>query len=402
MKPVIYGCVGIGGYGIEVTDYILKESQKDNSFVCLGAVCDPALADHAKRVEYLRDKGVTVLSSFDELLALPLDAVWLPVPIHLHRPFLEKSLLAGRATLCEKPAAGCVQDIDAMIAARDRSGLPVAVGFQDVYRPDMRQLKRQLMAGMIGQIRSATVTASWPRSDQYYSRNDWAGKLKKGDVWVLDSPANNALAHQIHLVLFLLGEDLFTSAQPVAVEAELYRVNPIENYDTCSLRITTQSGVSVLVMFTHSSQQRIDPRITMKGSQGEAALDVNRELCWSDKDGEHRQPLKWGNCVNGFAQWLRGQHDEPVATLEMARAHTVVVNGVSEASVVRDVPEAFVQTEPVKAGGTVRYIPGIENVFEQCAASNRMLHESGLVQWSAPAGQMDVRSYSRFSGPKVR
>src|SRR5829696_1805709 len=81
--------------------------------------------------------------SYAELLDLPIDAVWLPLPIHLHRPYTERALAAGKAVLCEKPAAGCVDDVDAMIAARDASGRGVLIGFQDVYQPCVIQLKRR-------------------------------------------------------------------------------------------------------------------------------------------------------------------------------------------------------------------------------------------------------------------
>ncbi len=37
--------------------------------------------------------------------------------------------------MLEKPAAGTVQEVDALIAARDRAALPVLVGFQDIFDP---------------------------------------------------------------------------------------------------------------------------------------------------------------------------------------------------------------------------------------------------------------------------
>src|SRR5581483_895161 len=101
----------------------------------LAAVCDPALERFGARVRDLASRGVTIAKSFDQLLACDIEAVWLPLPIDLHRPYTENALAAGRAVMCEKPAAGSVDDVDAMIEARDRSRLPVIVGFQDIYQP---------------------------------------------------------------------------------------------------------------------------------------------------------------------------------------------------------------------------------------------------------------------------
>jgi len=84
-------------------------------------------------------------------------------------------------------------------------------------------LKRDLLDGRYGRpLRLATLCA-WPRDRAYYRRNSWAGRLRDGDsgAWVLDSPANNAMAHFLHNALFLLGPAMTHSALPAAVTAEL-------------------------------------------------------------------------------------------------------------------------------------------------------------------------------------
>ena len=56
-----------------------------------------------------------------------------------------------------------------------------------------------------------------PYPSDYYERNNWAGKLKVGDRWVLDSPLNNALSHYLHLLLFLAGSSQNLTARPLGV-----------------------------------------------------------------------------------------------------------------------------------------------------------------------------------------
>ena len=92
-------------------------------------------------------RAFPVFARWEDLLAHPAEAVWLPLPIPLHRPYTEQALAAGKAVLCEKPAAGCVQDLDAMQDAQSRAGLPVAIGFQDIYEPTTLALKRALLDG---------------------------------------------------------------------------------------------------------------------------------------------------------------------------------------------------------------------------------------------------------------
>src|SRR5438552_251290 len=70
-----------------------------------------------------------------------------------------------------------------------------------------------------------------PRDEAYYNRNRWAGALRDahGNL-VLDSPANNACAHYLHNMLYVLGDVIDRSDPPATVTAELYRAHAITNY----------------------------------------------------------------------------------------------------------------------------------------------------------------------------
>jgi len=107
----------------------------------------------------------------------------------LHDPPVK--LAAGKAVMCEKPPAGSVDDLDAMIAARNREKLPCAVAYQDIDHPATFLLKQRILAGSIGKLRSPSVMACWPRDDKYYGRNTWAGRIRCGAIGVMDSPAIN-------------------------------------------------------------------------------------------------------------------------------------------------------------------------------------------------------------------
>jgi predicted dehydrogenase len=224
-------------------------------------------------------------------------------------------------------------------------------------------------------------------------------------VWVVDSPANNAMAHYINIVLFLLGADERGSVTPVGVEAELYRVNPIENYDTCSMRYELPGGVPFLVLMTHACAESCGPTIEIRGEQGTVRLLHGRQIEVSGEGRARRASTLeelHANMQRGLARWVRGKEssEAAVATLEVARAHTVAVNGASEAAAVVTVPAAFVKVTAVGDGKVLRSLEGIERVFERCAAEGTMLGESGLVPWAGAAGKMCLRDYRHFSGPK--
>lgn len=408
------GVVGLGGYARSILRLLGVQLEASTApatartALRVVAACDPDVENRRAVSDVLQRQGVRVVEDIDTLLNVPsVEAVWLPVPIGLHRPFAEKTLAAGKVVMCEKPAAGCVQDVDAMIAARDQARLPVAIGFQDVYHPATLALKRQLLGGVIGPVRQATLWACWPRGDGYYRRNNWAGAMRRGEAWILDSPANNALAHFVNLALFVLGASEEASAGIEQVEAELYRAREIENYDTISLRLTLAGGVRLLVLLTHACAKAVDPRLDLVGDMGAAAWRSGRPIVLSDAHGRQTGVIGDGgrpheHMVDRFARLVRGQADpdRAVATLEVARAQVAAVNAASQAASVAKVPDQAICGIECDSG-RVCAIDGIEAVFEQCAAAGRMLHESQAYDWTRSAGRLAIPGgrYPRFEGP---
>lgn len=374
VKRFRFGLVGLGGYAGSLCDVLETHFE-------LRAVCEPDQATHAAKIERLKSRGVRCLSDYHDLLTSDVDGVVLPLPIDLHRTHTERACVAGKQVLCEKPAAGSVDDLDAMIAARDRANVKVAIGFQHIYDDLTIQQKRQILRGP--RPTHATVLACWPRDSAYYARNNWAGKLRHNGAWVLDSPANNALAHYINLALFLLGPAERTSAHPASVEAELYRANAIENYDTCAMRVRTDGDAELMIYLTHASANTIDPELSFSAN-GQPIELVQRVSSIPD--------LRIA-MFEKFASWCNGD-DAMVATLEIARSHLLVVNGASQCSPVHEVSREYrgmVQRE----NSTITTIMGIEAAFRACAERRMLLSEAKL-PWARPGGSIDVRNYRNF------
>jgi predicted dehydrogenase len=347
---------------------------------------------------------VTLHDSFDAILKdQQIEAVFLPVPIHLHRPMTEQALAAGKAVLVEKPASGCVQDVDAMIAARDRARLPVLVSFQDTYDPTILSLKRAILDGVVGRVQSATVVGCWPRDEAYYRRTFWAGKIQHAGTWVLDSPLSNAFAHYLHLTFFLLGRQENTWADLKSVESELYRVYDIENYDTTSQRFIA-SGVPVLTLLTHACQTNVGPFIRIIGERGTIEIDLNERIARIDNETTGPRQMQLSAtprdaAIIAFARHIRGLPvNAALSTLDAARVHVVAANGASQAAIVKSLAANHFAIAPSADGERQRIIPDIEQTLLACAEREVMLDESGLVPWSISAGQENLEGYSSFTG----
>jgi predicted dehydrogenase len=406
--PVATAVVGMGGYAARILDLLLRQEESPDYPPRVVAVTSSAPERHAELAARLTARGIAIVPTFEALLAREdVEAVWLPVPIDLHLPFLQQTLAAGKPALCEKPAAGCVDDCDRMIEMRDAQPLPVAIGYQDIYEPSTTTLKRRILTGDFGAITSVTLHGVWPRDSAYYGRADWSGRLQRNGVWVLDSPVQNALNHFINLTLFLLGPTPTQSARPGSVEAELYRANDIENYDTASLRLGLDGGATFLVLVTHAAARTIHPVIRLQGEAGWAEWrfdgDITVQLGGRPPETIPHPAAEVARAamVARFNRLVRGapDPDRAVATLETSREPLVVVNGTSEAAPVVDIPAPLISVVEGAGGATTRVVAGMEDLVTRCASDGLMFHESGLADWTVPAGRRELTGYDHFAGP---
>lgn len=171
-----------------------------------------------------------------------IDLCFIPTGIPLHTSMSIAALEAGANVFVEKPVAGAIQDVRLIEKASIRHKRFVAVGYQNIYLPETVALKRFLVDGKLGEIKQLKSFAMWPRNSIYYNRNNWAGRLRCNNKWVLDSPFNNALAHFLNLLCFFAGNTINSSAELNWIEAELCRANSIESCDTATLRLKTRNG----------------------------------------------------------------------------------------------------------------------------------------------------------------
>ncbi len=97
--------------------------------------------------------GLQVFDSYEALLADPeIDAVYIPLPNHLHVEWALKALDAGKHVLVEKPLAMKADEFDAVIEARNRTGLLAAEAYMIVHHPQWQKAKALFEDGAIGRL----------------------------------------------------------------------------------------------------------------------------------------------------------------------------------------------------------------------------------------------------------
>ncbi|MFZ3580815.1 Gfo/Idh/MocA family protein [Loktanella sp. DJP18] len=116
--------------------------------------------------------GLRVHADYDALLADDsVDAVYVPLPNHLHVDWSVKALEAGKHVLCEKPIALRAEDIDRVIAARNASGRMAAEAFMIVHHPQFVRARDLVQGGTIGRLRHVQVVFTFNNPDAANIRN---------------------------------------------------------------------------------------------------------------------------------------------------------------------------------------------------------------------------------------
>ncbi len=394
---------GVSGFGEVHYNDLLRETQAGRCEIVAATVINAT--EEAAKCARLRELGCEIFDDYHAMLAAVgegADVCWLPVGIALHAPFTIAALRAGMNVFVEKPLAGTIQEARAIRAVEQETGRWGAVGYQDMYQPDTRHMKQAILDGELGEVQIIKCGACWPREEAYFSRNRWAGQLKVDDTWVLDSPVNNALAHQLNQMCYLAGATLDTCCRPTSIRAELYHVNDIPSADTASLRIETGEGVPLLFTVTHACREQHDPEIIVRGTKGTMKWNMQHTLHLTRPDGtvedfpaEDRERYR----ENIFDALLARLTDPsaPIYTPAQAAVQTLCVNGAHAASPVLPVPEAYV-VPGLRGELPLRAIGNAESLVAGSITEEKLFSELG-VDWACKPAALDLTTFEAFEGP---
>ena len=171
MVPVRWGVLGTAAIARSRFIPAMKEARAAR----LEAV---ASRDLHKAQAVARQFGVPrFYGSYDELLRDPdIEAVYVPVPNHLHLEWSVRALEAGKHVLCEKPLCLTTADIVTLQAVRDRSGRYIEEAFSYRNHPQWTRIGDVLASGGIGTVLAVQCTLA----KQFLDPNDIRNNPEQG------------------------------------------------------------------------------------------------------------------------------------------------------------------------------------------------------------------------------
>ncbi|MEP6831502.1 MAG: Gfo/Idh/MocA family oxidoreductase [Rhizomicrobium sp.] len=177
MEPVRWGVISTAKIGIEK---VIPGLQKGSAarVIAIASANEIRARDAAARL------GIeTVHRSYEALLADPsIEAVYNPLPNHLHVPWSIRAMEAGKHVLCEKPIALSAAEAVQLVQAEARTGKRVAEAFMVRYHPQWRRAKALASDGTIGDAQLIRVVFAYWNVDP----QDICNKMETGGGGLYD------------------------------------------------------------------------------------------------------------------------------------------------------------------------------------------------------------------------
>ncbi|TDQ86429.1 putative dehydrogenase [Dongia mobilis] len=166
MQPVKWGIVSTADIGLKkVIPAMLRG--RNIEIAAIASRDLPRAQAAAGRLGIPRAYG-----SYEELLADPaIEAIYNPLPNHLHVPVTLLALAAGKHVLCEKPIALDAAEAALLTEAAAKAGKLVAEAFMVRFHPQWQRAREMVRAGVLGEVRLVSSVFTYYLDDPNNVRN---------------------------------------------------------------------------------------------------------------------------------------------------------------------------------------------------------------------------------------
>jgi predicted dehydrogenase len=189
--------IGVIGYGLRGS--LAKHAHRPGEGARVVALYDPDPAAHERFRADFADGAVATFADLSEFLARDLDAVFVLSPDHLHEEHALAVLDAGMAVYLEKPMAITIDGCDRVLRAAQKSAGRLYLGHNMRHMPFVREMKRLIDDGAIGEPKVAWCRHFVGHGGDFYFR-DWHAERRYGTSLLLQKGA-----HDIDVLHWLCG-----------------------------------------------------------------------------------------------------------------------------------------------------------------------------------------------------
>jgi predicted dehydrogenase len=316
-NKVRWGVLGVANIAVR---QVIPAMQQGN----WSEVAAIASRDLTKANQAAQSLGIPrAYGSYEELLADDeIEAIYNPLPNHLHVPWTIKAAEAGKHVLCEKPISLNAAQAETLLGVRDRTGVKIQEAFMVLTNPQWLGVRELIQSGRIGELRSISGFFSYFNRDPQNVRNQQG----IGGGALMDIGC-----YPITLSRFIFG------AEPRKVSGLIER-DPDFGIDRLTSAILDfGSGQSI---FTCSTQLVPHQRMQCFGTTGQIEIEIpfnapadRPARIFISDGGSQKETMEFPICnqytIQGdrFSQSIREQTMQPIP-LEEAVKNMAVIDAV--------------------------------------------------------------------------
>ena len=315
--------IGLGRWGKNIVESVQGKSKRLR-FI-RGVSKEPELVR-----DFAATKGFELSTEFEDAVADPrVQAVFLATPHSLHLPQIKAVAAAGKPVWCEKPLALTFAEAAQAVAATQKAGVPFALGNNKRCFSSMRELKRVVAEGTIGEV--LHIEGNFTNEHSTRVKGGWRDDPR-------ESPGGGMTGAGLHVI------DAFVNlVGPIAnVDARVFRQKPPPDpRDAAAALVEFASGATGVLATVRAAPMYW--RIMVFGTKGSAEAREETSLTVA-KIGE--QPVtqtyppvdSLGVLLESFGETIETGKPFPVSTTEMlnvAAAFEAIIASMNESRPVK-------------------------------------------------------------------
>ncbi len=248
---VRWGVLGAAGIALKKVIPAMQKCERAEIYAI-------ASRDLSKANEAAQGFGIAkAYGTYEDLLQDPqVDAIYNPLPNHLHVPWSIRAAEAGKHVLCEKPIGLTTAEAISLLDVRERTGVKLGEAFMVRTHPQWLRTRELVRSGAIGELHAITGFFSYSNRNPANIRNI----LEFGGGGLMDIGC-----YPINISRFLFSDE------PTRVTALVTR-DPQMKTDTLTSAILDFNGRHAA--FTCSTQLVPYQRVQVLGTTGRIELEI--------------------------------------------------------------------------------------------------------------------------------
>lgn len=257
MAALTIGVIGAGRIGRLHIDNLKNIPQ-----IRVKSVSDVVI-DHLE--SWAKEKQIEVLTTdHQELLNDPeIQAVFICTPTTTHAALIKAAAAAGKHIFCEKPVSFSVEETEEALAAVEKAGVKLQIGFNRRFDPNFRKIRTLVKNGEIGNPHILRITSRDPEPPGI----DY---VKTSGGLFMDMTI-----HDFDMARYIMGSEVVEVSATGAVLVDT-KIGEVGDIDTAIITLKFANGALGVIENSRRAAYGYDQRLEIFGNKGAAQADNNR------------------------------------------------------------------------------------------------------------------------------